>query len=79
MVASSLAAGTDSLPANVAMNAVEQQKVLSQPGPAHMFRGYIYAFCTHHQCNLASKPVLLALPGVATGGPSGMQRSQHSI
>ncbi|CAE6965067.1 unnamed protein product [Symbiodinium necroappetens] len=58
---------TDSLPANVAVNALEQQKALTQMSDASAYRGYVYTFCTHHQGNLSSKPIVLSVPNVATG------------
>eukprot|EP00439_Symbiodinium_sp_Y106_P064319 s684_g10.t1 len=64
---------TDSLPANIAVNALEQQKALTQMADASVHRGYVYTFCTHHQGNLASKPIVLSIPNVATGNVDGVR------
>ncbi|CAE6910289.1 unnamed protein product [Symbiodinium sp. CCMP2592] len=62
---------TDSLPANVAANALEQHQLLAsraRDGPDAPVVGHIYSYCAHHQSCLASKPIVLSVPGVATGG-----------
>ncbi|CAE7402738.1 unnamed protein product [Symbiodinium sp. CCMP2592] len=64
---------TDSLPTNIAVNALEQQKALTQMSDASVHRGYLYTFCTHHQGNLASKPIVLSIPNVATGNVDGVR------
>lgn len=57
-----LGPGTDSLPTNLAVAALEQESFASDPGTL-----LISSFCCHHQSVLAKKPIILSFPGLASG------------
>ena len=58
--------GTDSIPTNVSIAALEQKAFLER-GLSRTGAGLLYVFCQHHQAALCKKPVILKFPGLATG------------
>ena len=62
---------TDALPTNVSVAAWEQKrwkdKNAAECGSASAGTATLFHFCSHHQAQLCKKPLLLRLPGVATG------------
>ncbi len=58
--------GTDSLPTNIAVAALEQKAFLDRHLETTGMT-LLHCFCMHHQCCLIKKPLILKLPGLATG------------
>ena len=63
------AQGTDSLPTNIAIAALEQRKFVDEDlGRTGLT--LLYSLCLHHQACLCKKPLILKLSGLATGAAS---------
>ena len=58
--------GSDSLPTNISIAAMDQDKFLLQNLGSKGVT-LLNTLCLHHQAALCKKPVILRLPGLATG------------
>ena len=59
--------GSDSLSANLAMAALEQREWRESARAMPGLLGVFYHYCFHHQGALAQRPLVLRIPGIATG------------